>query len=57
MKTKPEYFDPDKYPCWLTGYGSGRFGVKSEEKTEGKARAYLNREKDIDKVKIRKHPR
>ena len=57
MKVKIEYFDPDKYPCWLTGYGSGRFGVKSEEKTEGKARAYLNREKDIDKVKIRKHPR
>jgi len=57
MKVKIEYFDPDKCPCWLTGYGSGRFGPKSEEKTEGKVRAYLDREKDIERVKNRRHPR
>jgi len=57
MKIKIEYFDPDKYPCWLTGYGSGRFGVKAEVRPARKTKEYLTREKDIDKVKIRKHPR
>ena len=42
---KVEYFDPNKYQCWLTGIGSGRLSPKHTEKQVNQVTEYLKREK------------
>jgi len=42
---KVEYFDPNKYPCWLTGIGTGRLSPKHSDKPSTQVTEYLKREK------------
>ena len=55
-KEKPEYFDPDKYQCWLTGYGSGKFGVIKNTRPVDQVKAYRSRN-DEGVSKREKHKR
>ena len=42
---KVEYFDPNKYQCWLTGIGTGRLSPKHSDKPSTQVTEYLKREK------------
>lgn len=48
-------FNPDKYQCWITGYGAGRFGAKTETRHTDQVKAWL--ERDGSKPERRKHKR
>ena len=49
-------FNPDKYQCWLTGYGAGRFGAKTETRPTDQVKDFLTRNEE-GKSKREKHKR
>lgn len=51
-----EFFDPDKYKCWLTGYGSGNMGIVKNPRQVDQVKAYKERN-DKGVSKRAKHKR
>ena len=49
-------FNPDKYQCWLTGFGAGRFGAKTETRPTDQVKDFLTRNEE-GKSKREKHKR
>jgi len=55
-KAETEYFNPDQYQCWLTGYGVGKY-YNRDTTPKSQVLEYLGRYAPKKKTKRTKHKR